>query len=338
MKTLQSLLCYFLSLCLLVAGATLCVMWFKPHLYTLLIHLFKTRVWVPYGVAVGAGCVLLGLIGLLPLTRRKKGKKTISFAGTHGDVTIELDSVEATLNRMVNKLEEVQKVWVRVTPSEDNRRAYVKADAVIVKRSAGESTSAITQRVVDYLNDTAVNILGVEDVTKVDLNVRKILVDAKLLSKAPEPAAAQGDADAEPEVEPAVERVAPEAAATVAQDAEMEAPVIIGPDTVDASLLDETAPEAEVAVAEAPAPEVEPAAAEAPLTHAWEPVDAEFARVTTPSEATVEPSEPVGSPEAGAASESVAAPVEETSFEALSQNEEKPSAGDSELGFRRLGE
>jgi len=80
-----------------------------------------------------------GFSGPAALDESKTDKSTISFSGSHGEVTIQLDSVEATLARVVSKMPFVKKIWVRVIPSEDNHRAHVSADVWIYKNA--ESTS-----------------------------------------------------------------------------------------------------------------------------------------------------------------------------------------------------
>lgn len=124
----------------------------------------------------GGLLMIVGLLGLLPIRRFGTRGKVISFEGAHGNVVIQLDSVETTLNRVVGKMTEVKKITVNVVPADDNRRVRVVADVLLykdLKVGARETANRISQ----YIADTAVNILGVEEVTAVDLNVRGIIVD-----------------------------------------------------------------------------------------------------------------------------------------------------------------
>ena len=72
-------------------------------------------------------------------------------------------------------------------PSEDGKRAQVTADVVINKGSEHVGARAIANRISDYLAQTAVDILGVEDVTTVDLNVRGIVIHPAKAKPRPEP-------------------------------------------------------------------------------------------------------------------------------------------------------
>lgn len=141
---------------------------------------------------LGGGALLMsvGLLGLLPFRRFRVGSKVISFQGAYGSVVIQLDSVEATLNRVVGKMPEVKKITVNLLPAEDNRRVRIMADVLLYKDlKAGARETA--NRVSQYIADTAINILGVEEVTAVDLNVRGIIVEqvAPALPLEQEPAA-----------------------------------------------------------------------------------------------------------------------------------------------------
>lgn len=186
----------------------------------------------PYMTYVGGALAIMGLIALYPANVRRK-HKTISFPGIHGDVVIELDSVEATLNRVIGRKPEVKRIKVTVDPSEDNRKARVTADVVLYK-GVGTSAREAANRVSNYVSDAAVHILGVEDVTEINLNVRGILLDAEASSqdlglhehhaahaeRPAEPVAAvNSEPEAAPEPEPAP---APEPVATEPEPVESE--------------------------------------------------------------------------------------------------------------------
>ena len=176
---------------------------------------------------IGLGMLLIavGVLGIIPL--RKDGpKNTISFPGPHGDVTMNLDSVEATLNRVVGKMPEVKKIAVRVRPTEDSRKATVRADVWIHRGNEPESVSDIRRRIFTYLQDAAVSILGVEEVTEIAMNVEGVHVDATASLKAfehenPRAAAEDEPLEAEPEPDETEEEPEPEPA-----EAEEEAEVV----------------------------------------------------------------------------------------------------------------
>lgn len=179
MRVLQITIVKILSLLTMLAGAILVAVtssatvrgWLEPYVIP------EGSIWLGswLGTLLGGLVFLVGLLGLLPVVKPKRLKKTISFAGSHGEVTIQLDSVEATLARMVSRMPVVKKIWVRIIPSEDNHRARVAADVWVYKNADRTSAREITNSIMEHLMDTAVNILGVEEITAVDVNVRGII-------------------------------------------------------------------------------------------------------------------------------------------------------------------
>lgn len=191
MRIVQITLMKVLAALALVGGIATAIVWLDPALWDKVHNFLLASVWPRYGLVLGVLATIAGFAGLVPLLGPKR-KKTISFQGTHGEVTIELDSIEATLSRVVGKMPEVKKISVTVTPSEDNRQAQVFANVLMYKGAETAGARQIANRISDYLADTAVNILGVEDITKINLNIRGIIIDAV------KPKAASGAILAEP--------------------------------------------------------------------------------------------------------------------------------------------
>ncbi len=184
MRIVQSVILKLLGLLVLIGSALLISMWFNEDVYVQVLQDGKALFHTLYGPVIGIVLFLVAFVGIVPVCRAKRPRSTISFPGIRGDVTIELDSVEANLSRVVSKMPEVKKIKVKVVPSEDNRRAVVSADVLMYKGSGGASAHETANRISEFLMDAAVNILGVEEVTKVNLNVRDIIVDAKQLAAA----------------------------------------------------------------------------------------------------------------------------------------------------------
>jgi len=182
MRIVQRVILKLLGLLVLIGSAVLVAMWLNEGVYRYMLDYGRAVFHTHYCVGAAVILFLLALLGLLPLSRERRPKSTICFPGIHGNVTIELDSVEANLSRVVSKMPEVKKIKVKVSPSEDNHRAVVSADVLMYKGTGSASARDTANRIGDFLMDAAVNILGVEEVTKVDLNVRDIIIDAKSLS------------------------------------------------------------------------------------------------------------------------------------------------------------
>ncbi len=176
MNVLKQFVVKILSLALISAGVCAIVLYIRENDYVFLLNVLaqtarESGVWLL--VVPGLLLITLGIVTLLPQRFREGAVKTISYPGTHGNVIIQLDSVEANLNRMMSKLPEVKWISVEVDPDEDNGKAKVLA-AVKLLKGPGESARETANRVSDRLADTAANLLGVDDITHVDLTVRGI--------------------------------------------------------------------------------------------------------------------------------------------------------------------
>ena len=205
MRIVHILVFKLLSLLALAAGVLLIAMYFHAPLADN-VGVFVGDHWAQLAPVLGALLFILGLLGLLPLSRTKR-LNTISFPGEYGEVTIHLDSIEATLNRIVSKMPEVKKLQVHLIPSEDNRRAEVTGKLWIYKGSEAVGVSEIIGKIQKHLRDTAVNILGVDEIVMGKLDVPGIIVSATApkqappVEKEPEPAPEEAAAPAEqPEV------------------------------------------------------------------------------------------------------------------------------------------
>jgi hypothetical protein len=125
--------------------------------------------------AAGGALVFIGFIGLMPVLRRRA--RHVSFAGPHGDVFYDLDSVENTIERVVGRMNEIKSIDAHVAPADDNRRVEVSAD-VVLNPTGGSARDAATL-VSQQIERAAEQMLGEDGVTKVVLRVKKILVDMK---------------------------------------------------------------------------------------------------------------------------------------------------------------
>ena len=113
MRIVQTSILKLLSLIVLVGSAALVAMWLNEAVYQYVRDYGKPAFHTYYGVGAAGVLFLLAVFGALPLFKERRPKSTISFPGIHGNVTIELDSVEANLGRVVSKMPEVKKIKVK---------------------------------------------------------------------------------------------------------------------------------------------------------------------------------------------------------------------------------
>ena len=127
--------------------------------------------------------VVFGIYGFLPRRAKYRKNKKIIYEGPHGEVQIQLNSVEQSLNQVLARMPEIKKINVRVDPQDNGRKAFIRAD-VVLHQQPGQNARAIASLVSDYIAETATKLLGLEEVATIDLNVTGIIVNSRKSSKA----------------------------------------------------------------------------------------------------------------------------------------------------------
>jgi hypothetical protein len=134
-----------------------------------------------FGGSVAA--IVLGIYGFFPQFAKYRRKKKIAYEGPHGEVQIQLDSVEQSLNHVLARMPEIKRINLRVDPLDGGRRALIRAD-VVLNQQPGQNARAIAALVSDYIAETSTKLLGLEELAKIDLNVVGINVNTRKSSKA----------------------------------------------------------------------------------------------------------------------------------------------------------
>jgi len=138
----------------------------------------------PYRYVAGGLIAFAGLLVFLSLfLRGRRNRRSISFLGAHGEVTIELENVEGTLENVARKLPDVVDMAIRLEPTEARSRVLILAQAVL-KKDADIEARQVTDRVQEYLKLHAQKILGVQEVD-VRLTVRKFQLNMKSIKPMP---------------------------------------------------------------------------------------------------------------------------------------------------------
>ena len=131
----------------------------------------------------GIAIAVLALLAWIPRFKKRKKDREISFMGTHGEVSIALDPVEATLVRVVSKLPEVQNISITIKTLEDPGSVLVLATAVL-RKDGDSDVRLLTARVQSYIQAHTKKILGMQDVS-VKLKVKHMRMNMKTVK--PEP-------------------------------------------------------------------------------------------------------------------------------------------------------
>ncbi|MEK7793482.1 MAG: hypothetical protein AAB353_03085, partial [Candidatus Hydrogenedentota bacterium] len=116
---------------------------------------------------IGAGVIIgLAAFALLPSFPEWKRRRDITFSGSHGEVTIDLDPVQATLDKVIGKLPEVKSIRIELDPKDPKTGlggVRVNARAVLYKEGDGDAR-VVTARVNSFILAHTRKILGTQEV------------------------------------------------------------------------------------------------------------------------------------------------------------------------------
>lgn len=127
--------------------------------------------------------IVFGIYGFAPRSAKWRKPKKITYEGPHGEVQIQLDTVEQSLNHVLARMPEIKRINVKVEPQDGGRRALIRAEVVLLQRP-GQNARALASLVTDYIAETASKLLGLEDLATIELKVTGIVVNSKKSSKA----------------------------------------------------------------------------------------------------------------------------------------------------------
>lgn len=153
---------------------------------------------------------VMGVLAFLPLVPGRRKDREVSFHGTHGEVTIELQHIEDTLEAVVAKLPDVKTISISLKPQETPGQVKVFAVAVL-RKDADTDARLITARVNSFIRTHTQKILGLQDVL-VKLKVKRFLMRMRTVK--PEPLLLEAP---ESPVEPYAQPVAPSPQASPSQ-------------------------------------------------------------------------------------------------------------------------
>lgn len=142
------------------------------------------EVWhITYRQVLGGAITFVGVIWALLIVIPRGRTRSVTFEGTHGEVTVELEPVEATLERIALKLPEVKNISIQLKPLEGDGRIQVLAVAILAK-SADDDARMVTARIHNFLQIHTRKITGLRDI-EAKLRVKRFIMNMK--SVKPEP-------------------------------------------------------------------------------------------------------------------------------------------------------
>lgn len=190
-------LCRFIVFAGLVAGAIAGFLFARDQLWETFIagyDAFKALLQVPEGtpfrqILAGIFAVLAAGLGwtLLPRNLWQRDRE-ISFSGSHGEVSIALEPVEATLNRVVQRLPDVKWIELQIIPLEGMNKVRVVGKAILYK-DADSDARMVTARVLNFITLHTRKILGVSNIEP-KIKVKRWVMKMKTVK--PEPLLLEG--------------------------------------------------------------------------------------------------------------------------------------------------
>jgi hypothetical protein len=150
-----------------------------------------------YRESFGGVMVALGIVFVVfqwTQWLRRRNERSISFTGTQGEVTIDLEPVESTLEKVALRLPEVQHIKIVMKPLKGTDQVLVDAIAIL-KKDPEDDARMVTARVQNFLKIHASKITGLQEVVA-KLRVKRWRMSVKSLK--PEPLLLQAP-DGQPE-------------------------------------------------------------------------------------------------------------------------------------------
>lgn len=190
MKFIKALIRFFMGLGVFLVALALFIFPLGTAydlLVTKVIPEIQAIEWMPQDdlvrYTIAGAVLLLTVIAFWPSFSMRARRRVLTFPGAHGDVIIELDSLEKGLAQSVKALPEVKHIEeICVIPVNGGPRIKVTGE-VVLKQVGASSAREAGNRISDFIALSASAILGVQGMVTVDLKV-SMQVDPKALADA----------------------------------------------------------------------------------------------------------------------------------------------------------
>jgi len=131
------------------------------------------------GVVLG----VVGVVALAPSPASRSKRRVVMIPTDRGEASVQLDAVAKVLTGILKRMPEVKKAKVVARPTKDRRRAIIDA-YVTLKQEPDLAARHTVNLVTEHITNSAVQILGMEDLAEVRLHVDSMKVNAKQAAKA----------------------------------------------------------------------------------------------------------------------------------------------------------
>lgn len=135
----------------------------------------------PTGVWTGLALVLLGLLFLGLRIKAERREKSISFDNPEGEVSISIKAIEDFIERVGEEFSQIIEIKPSIVQVREGIK--IKAKTVLV---AGSNVPRIAESIQHTIKSRMQNILGIENVAKVEINVCKIVSKGGVSEESPQ--------------------------------------------------------------------------------------------------------------------------------------------------------
>ena len=123
----------------------------------------------PTGIWTGIVMILLGLLFLSFRVKAGRAARSISFDNPEGEVTISIKAIEDFVKRVGQEFPQVLELNPTILPS--NGGVKISAETTLI---AGTNVPRLAERIQSNIKTKMQNILGIENVTGVEVHVSKL--------------------------------------------------------------------------------------------------------------------------------------------------------------------
>lgn len=124
----------------------------------------------PTGIWTGLILVMLGLLFLSMRIKAGRSARSISFDNPEGEVTISVKAIEDFVKRVGQEFSQVIEMTPAILPARDGIKIKIKTVLV-----AGSHVPRLAEGIQNTIKSRMQNVLGIENVTKVEINISKLV-------------------------------------------------------------------------------------------------------------------------------------------------------------------
>lgn len=133
-------------------------------------------------VLVCAVLIVVGFVAFLPGRPSRSLRRSVVIKTEHGQVAVQLEALRPALMKVLRRMPEVRKVKLEIKPVKGRGKAHIIAH-VSLRQQASLNVSQHVDLITQHIAETAVKLLGLENLVEIDVIVDGIKVNAKMAAR-----------------------------------------------------------------------------------------------------------------------------------------------------------